>query len=215
MEKKIPVFISYAHEDDTALNELLVQLVDNKNLDIWVDRQIVPGQEWNKEIRNSLNNADLILFLVSEHFMGSEYIRKVEIESARQRAACTKIGIIISPVVMSDYPFNKFQALPKNATAISTYPDRRVAWLEVSIGIQKVITYLLSSYQEIANEGTDKSVQTTDKLVMAFVMLLAVMGLGVLFYGLINQSSFYIATAFVSICLGLGGYFFARKYKMA
>ena len=215
MEKKIPVFISYAHEDNASLDELLAHLADNENLDVWFDRQIVPGQKWDKEILTNLNSAEIVLFLVSEHFIGSEYIRKVEIEGAIRRLECTKIGIIVSPVPMDNYALKDFQALPKNATPISTYADRQKAWLEVSLGIQKVAAYILTSYKQVANEGGAKNAQATDKAVLFFVMLLAFLGLAILGYGLVQQSIFYIATAFICICMGLGGYFFARKYKMA
>ena len=49
------------------------------------DRKLLPGQDWDEEIRQALNWADVILFFVSPAFVESRYCREVEGRLAMDR----------------------------------------------------------------------------------------------------------------------------------
>ncbi len=60
MEKSISVFISYAHEDEDLRKELdkhLSQLKWQNLIDVWHDRDIGAGTEWEQVISAHLNTA--------------------------------------------------------------------------------------------------------------------------------------------------------------
>ena len=69
MSEPIKVFISYSHQDDGLRQELVEHLAPlqeyEKLIDLWHDREIRPGANWDSEIDNRLKDADIILFLVS------------------------------------------------------------------------------------------------------------------------------------------------------
>jgi TIR domain len=61
---RITVFLSYAHEDDRFRSLLLKALAPLKREDsmtVWHDREIVPGQDWARQIDQHLAAADVIV----------------------------------------------------------------------------------------------------------------------------------------------------------
>src|SRR5215467_8015076 len=70
-------------------------------IDVWHDRNISAGSDWEQEIKEQLNAAQIILLLVSPDFMASNYINNVELKRAierHQRGEARVIPIILRPV---------------------------------------------------------------------------------------------------------------------
>ena len=62
------VFVSYSHQDEEHrknLEKILNLLKRSGLIDVWHDRQILPGMEWDKTIKEKLLESDIIIFLVS------------------------------------------------------------------------------------------------------------------------------------------------------
>ena len=51
----------------------------------WFDGQAAPSSEWDAEIRRELEEADIIVLMVSTAFLSRPYIRGVELGRAIQR----------------------------------------------------------------------------------------------------------------------------------
>ncbi len=100
----INVFFCYAREDEALLNKLKTHLRPLQRqglLDLWHDREIQAGANWEQEINRRLNDADLVLLLVSPDFMESDYCYGREMQKALERHAtgeCVVIPIIVRPV---------------------------------------------------------------------------------------------------------------------
>jgi internalin A len=121
----------------------LTSLNRQKIIEFWHDGQITPGQEWDKEIKTKLNEADIILMLVSADFMASEYIWEVELTRAVQRhedKQAIVVPIIIRSVRWQNAPFSKLQALPKEAKPVSSWKDKDAAYVDIVEGLEKLIT---------------------------------------------------------------------------
>ena len=126
------VFLSYAHEDDAhraALVDHLTPLIDAGVLEVWHDRRIRPGADWSTEIDTNLENADLVLLLVSRYFMASDYCKGVEVKRALERRAqgLTKVvPVILSSCHWTRSPIGKLQALPTDGKPITeaVHPDQ-------------------------------------------------------------------------------------------
>lgn len=138
----IPVFLSYSHTDEVfrvQLEKHLTSLRREGEIASWSDRRIGPGDEWRTSIDASLEQAKLILLLVSADFLASEYCYGNEVRRAMDRhnaGAARVIPIILRPVDWKELPFAKLQALPRDAKPITTWPNIDDAFLDVVTGIR-------------------------------------------------------------------------------
>ena len=146
MLKQSPVklFITYSHKDEAlrqALCEHLASLQREGLIDVWHDRKIGAGQEWQGKIDDNLAKADIVLCLVSASFLASDYCQDIEIKWALERhdrgEACI-IPIILRPVNWSDSPLGKLQALPINAKPVTTWSNRDQANTSIVQGIKEI-----------------------------------------------------------------------------
>ena len=141
----VTIFFAYARKDQQLLAELrehLAPLRRQGKIADWHDRNIEAGQEWEKEIDRHLQSADIILLLVSSSFMNSDYCYSVEMQRAIARHASDEaivIPVILRAVYWQDSELRRLQALPSNATPVTSWPDRDQAWLSVVEGISRRI----------------------------------------------------------------------------
>ena len=59
------VFLSYCHEDRERVSELRRALMD-AGYQVWWDQDILPGQDWRREIKRALKNAHALVACFSE-----------------------------------------------------------------------------------------------------------------------------------------------------
>src|SRR4051812_26740753 len=97
------VFYSYSHKDGALREQLgtfLAPLRQSGKIEDWHDRKIEPGSNWHTEISTQIETANLIVFLISPDFFGSEYCLGVEVEKALQRL---KTGAVkVMPVLLRE-----------------------------------------------------------------------------------------------------------------
>src|SRR5690348_4507212 len=122
----VKIFICYAHEDELLLNKLKTHLrvLQRQGLiDVWHDREISAGTEWEPEISQHLNIAHIILLLVSPDFMDSDYCYGIELERAMERhqsGEARVIPIILRPVHWTGASFGKLQVLPTDGKPVTS-----------------------------------------------------------------------------------------------
>jgi len=151
MDAKIEIFICYAHKDELLLNELLVYLggLQRQGLfNIWYDRKILAGKEWPQEIDKHLKTASIILLLVSQHFMNSDYCYLTEMTQAIERhrqGSAHIIPIILRPVYWRKAPFAKIQALPADGKPVVSWQNLDEAFFNVAEGIRMTIEEVAAS----------------------------------------------------------------------
>ncbi|MGI8996482.1 MAG: tetratricopeptide repeat protein [Pyrinomonadaceae bacterium] len=141
----VEVFFSYSHKDEELRDQLashLAMLQREGVIESWHDRQILAGAEWDGQIDEHLNSADVILLLVSADFLKSKYCYDIEVKRAMERheagAACV-IPVIVRACDWNGAPFGKLQALPKNARPVRKWRDRDEAFLDIAQGIRKAV----------------------------------------------------------------------------
>ena len=144
--KAISVFISYAHEDekekDILLNTYLeaIKLNLDFTLSVWTDEQIQGGMNWNTAIQKELENADIVLFLISSSFAASKYSKTVEIKNAVERFKQGKqiiVPIYIETVAKELLPFREKQYLP-GSKPLKDWKQRNDAWVKIQSGLIKI-----------------------------------------------------------------------------
>lgn len=140
------VFVSHAHADERFVKKLHEHLEGLKKLgliSIWNDREIRAGSEWVSEIAARLDQADLILLLISPAFIASDYCYGLEMKRALERheaGAARVIPIILRPTNWTSLPFSSLQALPENGRPVSTWRSQDDAFRSISEGIREVIS---------------------------------------------------------------------------
>jgi TIR domain-containing protein len=140
------LFYSYSHKDELLRNELAkhLKLLERSGLiTSWHDRRISAGTEWKNQIDKNLEEADIILLIVSPDFMVSDYCYDVELQRALERhqeQSARVIPIVARTVNWQLAPFGKLQALPTDAKPVDAWKNRDAAWANVEAGIRAVIT---------------------------------------------------------------------------
>lgn len=142
------LFFSYSHSDENlrdTLEKHLSALQHQGLIEPWHDRRIVVGDELEGTISKNLENADIILLLVSSDFIASRYCYDVEMKRAVARhnaGEARVIPVILRPCDWHDTPFGKLLAAPKDGKAITTWPNLDEAFLDVTLSIKKAIKEL-------------------------------------------------------------------------
>lgn len=91
------VFLSYCHEDEWLKDELiqtLDPLVRDKSIEIWHDRLIRAGADFDAEIKSKLDSSDIMILLVSPAFVASSYCVDVEFKFAKNKRAKSEMKIV-------------------------------------------------------------------------------------------------------------------------
>lgn len=92
-KRALKVFLSYAHADRDAVKELYTRLKTD-GVDAWLDREkLLPGQDWELEIRHAVSAADVVVVCLSCHFSEKGF-RQREVRIALEEADSQPEGTI-------------------------------------------------------------------------------------------------------------------------
>ena len=144
----LSVFISYSHQDEAFKNELMAHLTNlqrQQKIQAWDDRNIEAGAEWDRAIKQALEEAQIVLMLITPQFMASNYCYDQEMKQALERhdaGTARVIPILIRPVDWQETPFSKLQVLPKDAKPVTQWSDRDAAFVNVVQGIRRAVESL-------------------------------------------------------------------------
>jgi hypothetical protein len=144
----VEIFYSYSHRDERFREELEKHLSVMRRQGVisdWHDRKISAGKEWEMEISEYMDRAQVILLLVSADFLASDYCYDVEMQRALERHEQGEARVI--PIILRECdwriaPFGKLQALPKDAKPITSWADRDKAFTDVTQGIRAAVEQL-------------------------------------------------------------------------
>ncbi|MBX3517763.1 MAG: SUMF1/EgtB/PvdO family nonheme iron enzyme [Rhodospirillales bacterium] len=143
--RPISLFYSYSHEDEllrVRLQKHLAVLRRSGLVSEWHDRNIDAGDEWAKEIDRNLSSADIILLLVSPSFIASDYCWSVEVKKALERhdrGEAVVVPVILRPCRWGRTDFARLQAVPKDARAVTEWPNEDAAFDDVAGRIETLV----------------------------------------------------------------------------
>src|SRR5580658_7195203 len=144
LPRSVKVFLSYSHKDEELKKELDSHLSALKRLEMietWNDRQIPTGDEWKKHIDQRLNDADIILLLISSDFLASDYCYQTETLAALdryRRGSALVIPIVLREVQFRGLPIADLQMLPTDGHPVlsSFWHSRDEAFKNIADGIR-------------------------------------------------------------------------------
>src|SRR5450631_809735 len=159
VEDSVSVFISYSHNDEAFRKELsahLAALKDEGKVSEWNDHLIMGGEEWDETIKRRMDNADIILLLLSADFIDSEYVRDNEIPAAIARHERGEAVVIPVFLRRFDYsvhaPYAKLQGYPEGARPVALWENRDEAYYSVVKGIRLVADRILEGRERKAKD---------------------------------------------------------------
>lgn len=59
------VFLSYSHDNEKEVSRLRQELIDG-GIDVWWDKEILPGQDWRFELQNAMKRCDAVVLCLSK-----------------------------------------------------------------------------------------------------------------------------------------------------
>jgi hypothetical protein len=132
------IFLCYASEDEQRVRELYCRLAKISPFEPWMDREnLLPGQDWDREIRDALRDADVVLICLSRSSVAKEGYVQREIRRALDVAEeKLESSIFIIPVRLED----------------CDVPDRLRKWQWVDIHLQDSTQKLQCSLHARAHE---------------------------------------------------------------
>jgi hypothetical protein len=123
MHPRHGVFISYAHKDDQRWLDSLLEhlaLLKQRGVEIWTDREILPGEMWHEEIQNALATAKVAVLLVTPAFLASSYIESNELPN--MLLAAKSEGLVIFPIPVKPSSYEQSKLAPFQAAQPLTEP---------------------------------------------------------------------------------------------
>lgn len=104
------VFVSYSHEDTLhrkTLQQYLINLQRENLIEIWHDGLINPGDDWDLKIIQSMEEADIVIMLISQSYIASSYVYRNEMPKALSKVE-NKKGVIF-PFILENCDWKEWQ----------------------------------------------------------------------------------------------------------
>jgi len=100
-EQKKKIFISYCRKDKDWLGIIMNYLkgLEHENIDIWFDKKIKTGEQWNPVIADAIQTSHMTICLISQDYLNSDFIRTKEIPGILNKQ---KEGMIVFPVLIKN-----------------------------------------------------------------------------------------------------------------
>jgi internalin A len=150
-KRKLRIFFSYSHKDELYRNELEVHMAMLKRsgrIETWHDRKIMAGDHWDDKIKEQLQQADIVLLMISSDFLHSDYIWEQELSVLRHRKSDKSDSLRIIPIFTrpcdtNDLDEMQWQGAQKDKQSqmpwISSASDRDAVYADIVKNIRSTI----------------------------------------------------------------------------
>jgi len=163
------IFISYSHKDRSWCDRLAAHLSGiSKEVvkEVWFDPQILPGADWDAEIQRRLNNADVVILLISENFLAAKFC-PFEVERAlqlREAGKCVIVPVLLRHCIYKSLGLGTIDSSPHGGQPIdsSAWHDKSLALTTVAQEIEAVARVRLGMGPR--RKGLSIDVETLTKL---------------------------------------------------
>ncbi len=143
MAAPIKVFLSYSRDDKDALMQFgrfLKQLEREGLIESWRDREIEAGQMLDEEISEHLEQSKIVLLLVSQSYIVSDYCYSREMKRALELAKLGQarvIAMIVRPCDWHHTPLAEFKVVPEDGRPVSKWEDSDEAFLDAHTELRR------------------------------------------------------------------------------
>ncbi len=143
---RLKVFVSYAHKDLNYiphLETILKRLERLGLISVWRDSHITAGGQWEEVLLNHLDDADVVLCQLTNHYLASDYCLA---EFARAVELADRDETLLIPYQLLHCPpgdpphVGRFQMLPKPLKPIQKWKEGKHAyWTAISLGLEAAL----------------------------------------------------------------------------
>lgn len=139
----LKLFISYSHKDETLVSKFINHIAPLKNSGLiteWYDRKIETGEEFQNDIDNNLDNADIICLMISDSFLASNAcLQEKDVAlTLKNRKGIKVIPVIISPCAWAMHTeLNPLLASPTDGKPVTSFNDQNEGWFDAIKWITK------------------------------------------------------------------------------
>ncbi|MHB8858643.1 MAG: toll/interleukin-1 receptor domain-containing protein [Thermoleophilia bacterium] len=157
------LFFSYSHKDEEMRNELETHLALLKRQGVissWHDRRITAGSDIDQAISTELTNSQIILLLISAHFLASDYCYEKELARALEKhndGSAVVIPVILHPCDWHSASFGHLRATPTDGKPVSMHANQQEAFAIIAKDIRGVANSICSDRPSNSSEGLDQS----------------------------------------------------------
>jgi hypothetical protein len=122
--------------------------LSGRNVHFWYDLNLEAGTKYQAEIEGQVDAADIAILLVSQHFLNSDFIRKIELSRIMARAE--RGELLILPILVEHCDWEEVdslrsrQMLPGAPTPLIEFLGREADWSRVRFEILQALKKHLS-----------------------------------------------------------------------
>jgi hypothetical protein len=149
IDGRIPLnaFLSYSSEDKKAkaiFQQNLIVMTKKKLITPWHDGLIEPGMRWREEIEENLAKMDIFVGLLTNAFIISDFIEKVEIKSARDKLReqgkdFLFVLILVDDIGLQGLDLADYQILKPGGKAVSKHKNRKEGFNQAQKELEQLI----------------------------------------------------------------------------
>ncbi len=158
-EETAYVFVSYAREDRRWLDPenhynlvpFLAESLRRHNAIFWFDKNLIGGDEFKRHIEAQIDQAQIALLIVSQNFLNSEFIERLEMPRIAERAQQGKmvvVPVLVEPCDWSDYPFLADRQMVPSSSPLIDFTESDAKWARVKFQILDQIKAQLKRIRE-------------------------------------------------------------------
>lgn len=131
-------------QSDAALREELERHLSvmrrQRVIEGWHDQLLTPGDDARARLNQQLREADIVLLLLSADFIASDSCYETLQRALRRHddRSALLIPVIVRPFDWRGSPIGGMEVLPADGRAVTLWPNRDEAWLDVAQGIRRL-----------------------------------------------------------------------------
>ena len=142
------VVLLYAHEDTEIKQRLAQQLqvfANHDRFDVWSDNALRPGADWERGITAAIDQATVVVLVITAAFLTSEFITGTELP--RAKAAAERRGLTVLPLIVKECGWQadpwiaSLQAIPGTGKAL--WHDRPPSDADLTMACREVAQSVL------------------------------------------------------------------------
>jgi len=171
--KKTKIFVSYSHQNEEWISEegkykLIPWLAKQLDADaeMWTDHALkkLIGEEYTSFIKKRILESDIVILLISQDFVSSQFIMDVELPLIKQQYKNENIKII--PLLITDVTKKgkekiswifDLQTYPNDTKPLIDFADNDSGWARIKVEILEGIENKIDELRNVRSGKTEKA----------------------------------------------------------